>query len=119
VAVVATAAVHVIHAADGNLPSDMALTDNEGIEEERRLLYVALTRARDSLTVTYPLRYHVHRRGRDDRHNLAPLSRFLEPVREQFDQHTTGPVRPGFDPRIDARVTITDEVDTLLEGLWG
>jgi DNA helicase-2/ATP-dependent DNA helicase PcrA len=112
-------AVHIIHAADGNLPSDMALADNDGIEEERRLLYVALTRARDSLTVTYPLRYHIPRRGRDDRHNLAPLSRFLEPVREQFDQHATGPVRPGLDPRIDARVTITDEVDTLLEGLWG
>ncbi len=38
--------VHVIHAADGNIPSDMALRDRDGLDEERRLLYVALTRAR-------------------------------------------------------------------------
>ena len=41
--------VHVIHAADGMIPSDMATGDDDEIEEERRLLYVALTRARDAL----------------------------------------------------------------------
>ncbi|HEY3024068.1 MAG TPA: ATP-dependent helicase, partial [Actinomycetota bacterium] len=50
--------VHVIHAADGMIPSDMATGDEERIEEERRLLYVALTRARDALYVYFPLRYH-------------------------------------------------------------
>ena len=50
--------VHVIHAADGMIPSDMATGDPEQIEEERRLFYVALTRARDTLRVTFPLRYH-------------------------------------------------------------
>ena len=39
-------AVHVIHAADGNFPSDMATGTPEGVEEERRLFYVAVTRAR-------------------------------------------------------------------------
>jgi len=37
--------VYVIHAADGNIPSDMATASDEQIEEERRLFYVALTRA--------------------------------------------------------------------------
>ena len=41
--------VYVIHAADGNIPSDMATGDDDQIEEERRLFYVALTRARDFL----------------------------------------------------------------------
>ena len=41
--------VHLIHASDGNLPSDMALTSRDGLEEERRLLYVALTRPRRAL----------------------------------------------------------------------
>ena len=41
--------VHVIHAADGMIPSDMATGDDDEIEEERRLLYVAMTRARDAL----------------------------------------------------------------------
>ena len=50
--------VHVIHAADGMIPSDMSTGDDDEIEEERRLLYVALTRARDALHVTYPQRYY-------------------------------------------------------------
>jgi len=68
-------AVHVIHAADGNFPSDMALGSPEGLEEERRLFYVAITRARRNLAVYVPLRYH-HHRDRDD-HSWAQPSRFL------------------------------------------
>ena len=68
-------AVHVIHAADGNFPSDMSLGTPEGLEEERRLFYVAITRARRNLAVYVPLRYH-HHRVRDD-HSWAQPSRFL------------------------------------------
>jgi len=74
-------AVHVIHAADGNFPSDMSLGSPEGLEEERRLFYVAITRARRNLAVYVPLRYH-HHRVRDD-HSWAQPSRFLsDSVRE-------------------------------------
>ena len=110
-------AVHVIHAADGNIPSDMALTDKAGLEEERRLLYVALTRARDTLSVSMPQRFHVKRFGNDDRHLLAPLSRFLEPVRDAFDLRGTAHAPHGA-PAIDLRVNLTDEVDALLHALW-
>ncbi|MBW4077573.1 MAG: ATP-dependent helicase [Acidobacteria bacterium] len=68
-------AVHVIHAADGNFPSDMALTTPEGLEEERRLFYVSITRARRDLAIYVPLRYH-HHRVHDD-HSWAQPSRFL------------------------------------------
>jgi DNA helicase II / ATP-dependent DNA helicase PcrA len=68
-------AVHVIHAADGNFPSDMSLGTPEGLEEERRLFYVAVTRARRDLAIYVPLRYH-HHRVRDD-HSWAQPSRFL------------------------------------------
>ena len=68
-------AVHVIHAADGNFPSDMSLGTPEGLEEERRLFYVAVTRARRHLSIYVPLRYH-HHRVRDD-HSWAQPSRFL------------------------------------------
>jgi DNA helicase-2/ATP-dependent DNA helicase PcrA len=71
-------AVHVIHAADGNFPSDMALGSPEGLEEERRLFYVAITRARRNLAIYVPLRYH-HHRVRDD-HSWAQPSRFLSDV---------------------------------------
>ena len=50
--------VYVIHAADGNIPSDMATGSEEEVAEERRLFYVALTRARDFLEVCMPLRYY-------------------------------------------------------------
>ena len=45
--------VHLLNAADGNFPSDMALTTKEGLEEERRLFYVAMTRPRRTLHVYY------------------------------------------------------------------
>jgi DNA helicase-2/ATP-dependent DNA helicase PcrA len=69
--------VHVIHASDGNIPADLALSTTEGLEEERRLFYVALTRARHSLAVYVPLRYYHRPRARDDAHGLGKPSRFL------------------------------------------
>jgi DNA helicase-2/ATP-dependent DNA helicase PcrA len=68
--------VHVIHASDGNIPSDMALTTPEGLEE-RRLFYVALTRPRRSLAIYVPLRYYHRPRARDDSHGYGKPSRFL------------------------------------------
>jgi DNA helicase II / ATP-dependent DNA helicase PcrA len=70
--------VHVPHLVDGAFPSDMALTTAAGLAEERRLFYVAVTRARDELNLYSPLRMPHHRRGHDDRHRLAPASRFLD-----------------------------------------
>jgi DNA helicase-2/ATP-dependent DNA helicase PcrA len=90
-------AVHVIHAADGNFPSDMALGSAEGLEEERRLFYVAVTRARKNLAIYVPLRYH-HHRVRDD-HSWAQPSRFLSSsVRSTLEEvpceETVDPSRP-------------------------
>jgi DNA helicase-2/ATP-dependent DNA helicase PcrA len=70
-------AVYVIHAADGNIPSDMATGSDDEIEEERRLFYVALTRARDFLEVCVPLRYYQKKHSTGDRHTYAQPSRFL------------------------------------------
>jgi len=110
--------VHLLHAADGNLPSEMALGDEHGLAEELRLMYVALTRAKDELTVNFPLRFHVNRYAHDDRHVYAQLSRFIDPVRELFDEQTAA---PEIDLRHEAEmasVGVADEVDTLLAALW-
>jgi DNA helicase-2/ATP-dependent DNA helicase PcrA len=72
--------VTLIHAADGNIPSDMALVEPGGVEEERRLMYVALTRARDHLAVTVPQRFYHHRRSSNGAHTYALPSRFLDGV---------------------------------------
>jgi DNA helicase-2/ATP-dependent DNA helicase PcrA len=71
-------------------PSDLATGDPEGIEEERRLFYVAVTRARDVLEVNVPFRFH-HRPGLGDAHSYAQASRFLSPeVRATMDTAQVG-----------------------------
>ena len=112
-------AVHVLHASDGNIPSDMALGDVDAMAEELRLLYVALTRARDELSVHVPLRYHVNRHGHDDRHLYGQVSRFIEPARHLFEATTTA-VDATLDEvvALDGTVGVADEVDALLASLW-
>jgi DNA helicase-2/ATP-dependent DNA helicase PcrA len=70
-------AVHLIAAYDGNFPADMSAGSEEGIAEERRLFYVALTRARRRLHVYVPMRYYHRPRGGDDAHGYGQASRFL------------------------------------------
>ncbi|MEI6807490.1 MAG: ATP-dependent helicase [bacterium] len=78
--------VIIIHAADGCMPSDMATGSAEEIEEELRLMYVAMTRARDFLYVAWPLRYYHKWHGLGDAHSYAQRSRFLtEKVCATFD----------------------------------
>ena len=71
-------AVYLIHAADGCLPSDMATGSDAEIDEERRITYVATTRARDFLYVLWPLRfYHKMAGASTDRHSYAQVCRFF------------------------------------------
>ncbi|MDM0115507.1 ATP-dependent helicase [Variovorax sp. J22R133] len=70
--------VHVLNVVDGCIPSDMATGDPEDIEEERRLLYVAMTRARDHLHLLVPQRFYVTQQAaRGDRHLYAGRTRFI------------------------------------------
>ncbi len=106
--------VHVLNAADGNFPSDMALTSNDGLEEERRLFYVAMTRPRRHLHVYLPQRFHYRPRGRDDVHSMSQPSRFLsEPVAACFDtvNRSRHDSRPG--PTIDVGIRVELELDAL------
>ena len=69
-------AVYILNAVDGCIPSDLATGTVEEIEEERRLLYVAMTRARDELVVMQPMRFYV-RGAMSDKHVYAPRTRFI------------------------------------------
>jgi DNA helicase-2/ATP-dependent DNA helicase PcrA len=81
-------AVTLLNAVDGCIPSDLGTGTEPEIEEERRLLYVAMTRARDELDIVVPQRFHVGpASGLGDRHVYAIRSRFIPAaVLEYFDQ---------------------------------
>jgi DNA helicase-2/ATP-dependent DNA helicase PcrA len=71
-------AVHLLNVTDGNFPNEFATGKREAIEEERRLLYVAMTRAKTSLDLVAPLKYYVTQQSRmGDRHVYGARSRFL------------------------------------------
>jgi DNA helicase-2/ATP-dependent DNA helicase PcrA len=69
-------AVFVIWCVDGWFPSTRSLGDDDELEEERRLMYVAMTRAKDHLMATYPVHVYSTRRGAD--YSIDQLSRFLD-----------------------------------------
>ena len=84
--------VYILNVVDGCIPSDMATGSKEEIEEERRLLYVAMTRARDHLYLMQPHRFYTGMSRRNgDRHIYAPRTRFIpEDVLGLFDKAAAG-----------------------------
>jgi DNA helicase-2/ATP-dependent DNA helicase PcrA len=110
--------VHVIHATDGMFPSDLSTGDAEGIDEERRLFYVALTRAKAALHVYAPLRYHHERAGRfGDRHGYATRSRFLPPKLDSLLELRA--VRAAPDEHLpSAAAAVAVGIDERLRALW-
>jgi DNA helicase-2/ATP-dependent DNA helicase PcrA len=107
--------VHVIHLVDGAFPADMALATPQGLVEEQRLFYVAVTRAADELNLYAPLRMPHHRHARDDKHSFAAISRFLDDsALAAVDVTDLTPPRPA--PR---RVGATARVALpTLDDLW-
>ncbi len=112
-------AVYVLNLADGCNPSDMTTGTPEPIEEERRLLYVAMTRARDHLYLVHPLRFfvrHQHRHG--DRHVFTPRSRFVpDAILDRFERRSAGARRGAPDPGSRRPVAPVD-VGARLRAMW-
>ena len=108
--------VHLLQLVDGAVPSDMALSSRAGLEEERRLFYVAVTRARDQLYLYAPLRMHHHRMASDDRHGYGQLTRFLDPAAlaecDAVDATPPEPVLPKIGP-------LAATIDAALDSLFG
>jgi DNA helicase-2/ATP-dependent DNA helicase PcrA len=115
--------VFVIHASDGVFPMARAANDEAQVEEERRLLYVAMTRARNELYVTYPLHSYATRMGADFAY--SQLSRFLDPgVRQTMQRVTLGepdppPLQPLPGPREGAIIEPIVDLRALLRGKFG
>ncbi len=91
-------AVFVIWLADGRFPVAAACRDQDAFEEERRLFYVAATRAKDELHLCYPILYS----GRDSERVVMKASPFLEELPrkesapyEKWSLEEEGPPPPG------------------------
>ena len=110
--------VYVIHAADGIIPSDMARDEAE-VEEERRLLYVAMTRARNRLVVAFPLRYYHRRHALGDAHSFAQLSRFVPPeIFPLFDRSGHAPEAIEDASALPTTAGVAHGVRARLRRLW-
>ena len=111
--------VYVIHASDGCLPSDMATDNDREIEEELRLAYVAMTRARNFLYVTWPLRYY-HRWGSfTDKHVYSQVSRFIsDDVRASCTLLSYGTSGYSDDDVTVGRGDIVGRVRNQINAMW-
>lgn len=86
-------AVYVLNVVDGCIPSDLGTGTGDEIEEERRLLYVAMTRAKDDLRLIVPQRFFTHgQASRGDRHVYAGRTRFLPSALLQHFEARTWPI---------------------------
>ncbi|OZI59614.1 ATP-dependent helicase [Bordetella genomosp. 11] len=110
--------VYVLNVVDGCIPSDMATGSAEEIEEERRLLYVAMTRAKEELHLIVPQRFYVHQQtGMGDRHVYGSRTRFipdnLAPLFEALPKPPELPPMRGAAPTPVAQVDVAARLRRL------
>jgi DNA helicase-2/ATP-dependent DNA helicase PcrA len=111
--------VFVMNVVDGCIPIDLGTGAKNEIEEERRLLYVAMTRAKDDLHLVVPQRFFTHgQSATGDRHVYAARTRFIPTnLLKHFTRRAWPPARPAGErapsagPRIDVRAK--------MRGMWG
>ena len=110
----------MLNLVDGCIPSDMATGNSAQIDEERRLLYVAMTRAKQHLHLVQPLRFfrtHQHRFGSG--HTIAPRSRFLpDDILPLFARRAAATPQAAADTAMPQAVVSVD-IGARLRGMWG
>ena len=111
--------VFVLNVVDGCIPSGMATGNADEIEEERRLLYVAMTRAKDQLALIVPHRFYVHRQAHGgDKHLYASRSRFIPAaITNNFNVYAWPPaVQRGSAAHPGTGATV--DLTARMRGMW-
>jgi DNA helicase-2/ATP-dependent DNA helicase PcrA len=111
--------VYVLNVVDGCMPSDLGAGTSPELEEERRLLYVAMTRAKDDLHLMIPQRFFTHgQRARGDRHVYASRTRFIPDRLLGLFEKTAWPLAvPGAATRATSAGPRID-VGARMRGMW-
>jgi DNA helicase II / ATP-dependent DNA helicase PcrA len=113
-------AVFVLNVIDGCIPSDMATGTADEIEEERRLLYVAMTRAKDQLMLMVPQRFYTHQQAkRGDRHVYAQRTRFIPLEIVDHFERVSWPTTNAGRPVFGAGAIATVDLSARMRGMWG
>jgi DNA helicase-2/ATP-dependent DNA helicase PcrA len=110
--------VFVLNTVDGCIPIDLGVGSKEDIDEERRLLYVAMTRAKDGLHLVTPQRFFTHgQAARGDRHVYASRTRFIPAsILHAFEQTSWASVQAKDDPRRQPQVRV--DLGARMRGMW-
>jgi DNA helicase-2/ATP-dependent DNA helicase PcrA len=111
--------VYVLNVVDGCMPSDLGAGTSAELEEERRLLYVAMTRAKDDLHLVVPQRFFTHgQRSQGDRHVYASRTRFIpEKLLSCFERANWPTVPPDTAARGPSQGPRVD-VGSRVRGMW-
>ena len=111
--------VYVLNVVDGCMPSDLGAGTSAEIEEERRLLYVAMTRAKDDLHLVVPQRFFTHgQRSQGDRHVYAARTRFIpDRLLGQFERTNWPVVAPASSARAPGQAPKID-VGARMRSMW-
>ncbi len=110
--------VFVLNVVDGCMPSDLGTGSSAEIEEERRLLYVAMTRAKDDLHLVVPQRFFVHgQAAMGDRHVYASRSRFIPDRLLGAFERVSWP-KPSATPGYPTRKAPPIDIGARMRGMW-
>ncbi|MGR9169654.1 ATP-dependent helicase [Rhizobium sp. KDH_Rht_773_N] len=111
--------VFMLNVIDGCIPSDLAVGTTAEIEEERRLLYVAMTRAKDSLDLVVPQRFFTYgQNSQGDRHVYASRSRFIPATLLQFFEVCGWPQAKAETAAAQQARQVRIDVGARMRGMW-
>lgn len=111
--------VFVLNTVDGCIPSDLGVGTSDELEEERRLLYVAMTRAKDSLNLVVPQRFFTHgQSATGDRHVYASRTRFIPGKLLQFFESHAWPLAAPGSPASAGPRQVRVDVGARMRGMW-
>ncbi len=111
--------VFVLNVVDGCIPSDLGTGTTAEIEEERRLLYVAMTRAKDSLHLVVPHRFFTHgQNAQSDRHVYASRTRFIPAALTQHFECVTWPLATGAASARQNTKHVRVDVGAKMRSMW-